>query len=94
MLAVALEDEGGALGRVQSTLAEALSDGGWYEREARPFLAHVTAARVGRGARVRAPELPEIAPKQFTGDAVTLFRSRLGAGGARYEGIETVRLGA
>ncbi len=94
VLAVAMEDEGGALGRVQSTLAQALSNGGWYESEARPFLAHVSVARVGRGARSRAPELPEITPKRFTGDAVTLFRSRLGAGGARYEAIETVRLGA
>ena len=94
VLAVALEDEGGALGHVQSTLAEALAGGGWYEIEARPFLAHVTVVRVGRGTRVRAPELPAIAPKRFTGDAVTLFRSRLGAGAARYEGIETVRLRA
>ena len=58
VLAVALSDPDGALGRIQSVLSGALAAGGWYAPESRPFLAHVTVARVGRDARVRRVELP------------------------------------
>ena len=61
VLAVELLDDGGRLGAVQAALSEALAAGGWYEPEKRPFLAHVTVARVGRGARVRrGSELPGV----------------------------------
>ena len=54
VLAVALADPDGVIARVQSVLSDALVAGGWYAPESRPFLAHVTVARVGRDARVRA----------------------------------------
>ena len=95
MLAVALLDSDGIIARVQSVLSDALVAGGWYAPESRPFLAHVTVARVGRDSRVRPRELP--APP---GDLavrcsrVTLYRSQLGAGGARYSAIASVDLGS
>ena len=92
VLAVELLDQGGRLGAVQAALSEALAEGGWYEPEKRPFLAHVTVARVGRGVRVRrGSELPVFSSElAFVGSTVTLFRSRLSAAGARYEGLASV----
>jgi 2'-5' RNA ligase len=92
VLAVELDDLGARLGAVQSALSGALSAGGWYKPEKRPFLAHVTVARVGRGARVRrGSELPGLPDDlTFVGSTVTLFRSRLSPSGARYEGLASV----
>ena len=94
VLAVELCDEQGVLAAVQDRLADALSAGGWYAREARPFLAHVTVARVARDKRVRSFELPSPPAQRFEGSVVTLFRSRLGPGGAQYEGLSRVALGS
>ncbi|MGZ4186489.1 MAG: RNA 2',3'-cyclic phosphodiesterase [Solirubrobacteraceae bacterium] len=92
VLAVELSDVGGRLAVVQSALSSSLADGGWYTPEKRPFLAHVTVARVGKGVRVRQglelPGLPD--GLSFVGSTVTLFRSRLSAAGARYEGLASV----
>lgn len=92
VLAVELADAGGVLGRVQGELSRALEAGGWYEPESRPFLAHVTAARVGRGGRVRRGELPPVPALEFEGSTVTLYRSRLSRGGAQYEPLAKVEL--
>jgi hypothetical protein len=43
-----------------------LAGGGWYEPEARPFLAHVTVARWGRGSRGRTPALTQTPPAHAT----------------------------
>ncbi len=94
VLAVELVDEQGMLAAVQDKLAGVLSAGGWYAREARPFLAHVTVARVARDARVRSFELPSPPAKRFRGSVVTLFRSRLGPGGAQYEALSRIELGS
>ena len=94
VLAVKLDDAGGALGRAQAALSAALEAGGWYVPEARPFLAHVTVGRVAKGARVRKPEVPEPPRLAFDGSAVTLFRSRLSRAGARYEALRTAQLGS
>jgi RNA 2',3'-cyclic 3'-phosphodiesterase len=95
VLAVGLEDVGGALGAAQAALSQALAAGGWYKPEARPFLAHVTVARVGRGGRVRAAELEALpAGLEVAGSRVTLFRSRLSQAGARYEALSSVELGS
>jgi 2'-5' RNA ligase len=95
VLAVALSDPEGVIARVQSVLSDALVAGGWYAPESRPFLAHVTVARVGRDARVRAGELPappgELAVRC---SRVTLYRSQLGARGARYSALASVDLGS
>ena len=92
VLAVELFDDAERLGAVQAALSEALAAGGWYTPEKRPFLAHVTVARVGKGVRVRRgsalPDLPD--DFSFTSTTVTLFRSRLSGAGARYEGLASV----
>ena len=46
VLAVRIEDSGDALTQLEASLSDVLQAGGWYEPEARPFLAHVTVARV------------------------------------------------
>jgi 2'-5' RNA ligase len=94
VLAVALSDPDGSLARMQSALSGALVAGGWYAPESRPFLAHVTVARVGRDARVRAVELPPPPEVAVRCSLVTLYRSRLGSGGARYEPLASVELGS
>lgn len=90
VLAVQLEDPSGALAHVQASLSRALSAGGWYAPERRPFLAHVTVARVPRGTRVRALELQNLPALKFSGAAVTLYRSHLGSAGARYEALRRI----
>jgi RNA 2',3'-cyclic 3'-phosphodiesterase len=94
VLAVSLEDSAGAIARAQARLSEALQEGGWYVPEARPFLPHVTVGRVIRGARVGGGELPQPPAVRGQAQTVTLYRSRLGAGGARYESLHAVELGA
>lgn len=93
VLSVELIDESGALGTLQTSLSAALSAGGWYAPEVRPFLAHVTVARVRGRARIRPLALPETPGLSFCAATVTLYRSRLGAGGARYEPLRTIELG-
>ena len=84
VLAVELGDADGRLGDVQVALSDALHAGGWYTPEARPFLAHVTVARVP-GSYADPParaSVPQSEPGGFTGSCVTLFRSHLGSAGA------------
>ena len=92
VLSVALEDPTGVLGRLQASLSAALSKGGWYEPESRPYLAHVTVARMPARSRVRAVELPSPRALEFNAPSVTLYRSRLERGGARYEALATTLL--
>jgi RNA 2',3'-cyclic 3'-phosphodiesterase len=92
VLSVELDDEEGRLPAVQSVLAQTLADGRFYEPEPRPFLAHVTVARLQREARIRSSELPAPERVRFTTGRVTLFQSRLGQGPARYEALSTVEL--
>jgi 2'-5' RNA ligase len=92
VLAVGIEDSSGALAGLQASLSTELSVGGWYARETRPFLGHVTVARVHRGARARPTNLPGLPAMDFRAIQVTLYRSRLGPSGARYEAQRTVEL--
>lgn len=92
VLAVELHDPTGALGLVQSTVSAALARHGWYTPEKRPFLAHVTVARVRARARVYATDLPPVPSLTFRAPAVTLYRSRLQPSGARYESLASVSL--
>jgi RNA 2',3'-cyclic 3'-phosphodiesterase len=92
VLAVTLADDGGRLAAVQSALARALVAGGFYEPESRPFLAHITVARVQHEGRARGIELPAPEPVRFSAEQVTLYRSRLGGGPARYEALAGVSL--
>jgi 2'-5' RNA ligase len=102
VLAVSLEDLGGRLSAVQAVLTRALAAGGWYVPEKRPFLAHVTVARVlarsparssrpSRGSRGGEDAAPP-PPLAFPGTRVVLYRSRLWRGGAQYEPLGAVAL--
>lgn len=92
VLAVDLLDPSGALTQAQATLAQALAAGGWYEPEKRPYLAHVTVARVARGARAPRVPLPPVPSLRFRASRVTLYRSRLFRTGAQYEPRSTIEL--
>jgi RNA 2',3'-cyclic 3'-phosphodiesterase len=94
VLAVSLRDAEGALARLHRSLSAALVAGGWYATESRPFLAHVTVARVGGDARLRPPELASPPADPIRCSRVTLYRSRLSPAGARYEPLTTVELGS
>jgi RNA 2',3'-cyclic 3'-phosphodiesterase len=94
VLAVKLEDPTRALAAVQSTLSASLLGGGWYVPESRPFLAHVTLVRVAKGARAPRERLPPPEPVSFCASTVTLYRSHLGAAGARYEPLRSFELGS
>jgi RNA 2',3'-cyclic 3'-phosphodiesterase len=85
------------LAALQAALAARLAAGGWYRPEVRPFLAHVTLARVRSRAQARldgrvVADLVPAAAAPFTADTVTLFRSHTGPGGARYEPLVRVPL--
>jgi RNA 2',3'-cyclic 3'-phosphodiesterase len=93
VLAVELDDADGALAALQRDVAAAIHAAVGWQPEKRPFLAHVTVARV-RG-RARADDLrdpPALGP--FAAPALTLFRSHLGSGGSRYEALARAPLGA
>lgn len=92
VLTITLADDAGRLAAVQSALARTLVAGGFYEPEPRPFLAHVTVARVQRDGRARGIELPAPEPVRFSAEQVTLYRSRLGGGPARYEALAGISL--
>jgi RNA 2',3'-cyclic 3'-phosphodiesterase len=94
VLAVRLEDGSGALARVQAALSAALASGGWYAPESRPYLAHVTVARMAKDARVKPLSLAPPPAVEVRCSRVTLYRSRLGSGGARYEPLSAVELGS
>ncbi len=92
VLAVGLDDRDSALERVQSVLSAALERGGWYRPEPRPFLPHVTIARVRRGGRVPRDPPEGVPPIPFDGTNVALYRSHLDGAGARYEALCRVGL--
>ena len=92
--AVGLADDDGALAALQSDVAGALAQGGWYTAERRRFLAHVTVARIGRGGPRQPPELPVPPAGPATANAVSLYRSHTGGSGSRYEPLATVGLTA
>jgi len=80
VFALGLEDRGGRAGDLQRAVAGALG-----HRERRPWLAHVTLARVRKDRRIThlATEAPALAP--FTAPAISLLRSHPGS---RYEVVE------
>jgi 2'-5' RNA ligase len=91
-LEAASDPDSRRLDALQSKLAQALAAGDFYEPERRPFLAHVTVARVPGRARMRPRELAAPERLSFTLSTMTLFRSHLEPGGSRYEPLARVRL--
>jgi 2'-5' RNA ligase len=92
LFALDLEDAEGRAAAVQGAVAEALERQGFYEPEQRAFWPHVTVARVGRSERRAAPITLPPPAEPFTASEVTLYRSHLGRGPARYEALRRVEL--
>ena len=89
-LALDVDDGRGECAALQACVADALAAIGAYHAEERRFRPHLTVAR---GERVRARGLPDPpATGAFPATAVTLFRSHLGRGGARYESLVSAPL--
>lgn len=91
----ALSGELEALAGVAASV-ELWARGAGYQAEERAFRAHVTLARADRRARP-APldlgRLPARAGHAFKVDALVLYKSELGEGGARYEALSRAALG-
>ncbi len=85
-----LDDPTGSATALATDLHDRLEGLGVYRSEARPWLAHVTVARFRERPRL-APPLPDVAP--FAPSAAAAFLSRLHPSGARYEVLESCRLG-
>ena len=92
VLTVEVADATGALLVLQERVVAALVEAVGYEPDRRRFRPHVTVARVRRGAAPRQSGLPDAPSASFAGEAVTLYRSWLGGGPARYEALERVPL--
>lgn len=92
VLTVALEDLDGTLERLQARISGGLAEAGLYTPENRPFRAHVTVARLRPGARPPRAAEATLDPAPFAADRLTLFRSRLHPGGARYSPLAGVML--
>jgi RNA 2',3'-cyclic 3'-phosphodiesterase len=93
VLCAAVEDPQGVLAALQAAVSDGLEAVGLYTPERRPFRPHATVARLRTGARP--PRTVEAEPEElaFPGAAVTLYRSRLGRAGARYEALARRTLG-
>ena len=83
-------DEGGCAGRLADDVGEGLERIGVYERERRPWLAHVTVLRFRRAPRAQPPlpDLGAVSPSE-----VALYHSVLRPTGAQYEILQSVPLG-
>jgi RNA 2',3'-cyclic 3'-phosphodiesterase len=92
VLAVELDDAEGELGALQARVSDAMVDAAGYVPEKRPFLPHVTVARVRRGARAPRGEPPEPPGLRFTPAALILYRSHMRREGARYEALASAPL--
>ena len=87
---IVYEDVSGAATALAADLQRRLERLGAYRREARPWLPHVTVLRFRRPAGLR-PELANRCSIHVVRSAV--YRSTLGAGGARYDALDTAALG-
>ncbi len=95
-LALEVHDAGGALARVQRSLSDAIARAIGWQPERRRFRAHVTVARLGRGADVGAGAREPLAPSpqlSFVAREVVLYRSLLSPDGASYEPLAASALG-
>ena len=84
-----LADEAGAAATLAERLHGELEQLGVYRREARPWLPHVTVLRFRERPRLR-PEPPTLG---WVSSDAAAFLSRLHPSGARYEVLDSFRLG-
>jgi 2'-5' RNA ligase len=90
VLAVGLE-AGPPLAELHAALVAALTDAIGFEPERRSLRPHVTVARARRDTRLRAAALDPPPPAlTFAPEALVLYRSHTGPGGARYEPLARV----
>ncbi len=87
---IVLADEGGRAAGLQEDLATRLEAIGALVRERRPWLAHVTVARLRERPRLR-PSLPALG--RVSPSEAALYHSLLRRSGARYEILEAAALG-
>ena len=87
---VVFDDRGGAATALAEDVQERLERLGVYRREGRPWLPHITVLRFRKPEGLH-PEPPNTCSIRVVRSA--LYRSALGAGGARYEVLETGALG-
>ena len=87
VLTVAVADESGALAALHGRLWDALEEGFGVTRERRRFRPHLTVARVRKGWTAPSRGLPPVPERPLTAQALTLYRSHLGGGPARYEAL-------
>jgi 2'-5' RNA ligase len=87
---LALKDLTGAATRLADALFDRLEQAGVYEREARPWLPHVTVLRFRRRPQLK-PPLPELG--EFAPSDAAVFLSELRPSGARYVVVESFALG-
>jgi RNA 2',3'-cyclic 3'-phosphodiesterase len=92
VLTVELGDAEGELGALQARVSDAMVQAAGYVPEKRPFLPHVTVARVRRGARAPRGELPPPPELAFVPAALTLYRSHMRREGVRYEALASAPL--
>jgi 2'-5' RNA ligase len=86
VLTVALR-AGPELAALHADLLAGLTAAIGFEPEQRPLRPHVTVARARRGEHLYATELPPPPARAFAPEALVLYRSHTGAGGARYEAL-------
>jgi RNA 2',3'-cyclic 3'-phosphodiesterase len=86
-----LTDLAGTATRLAEDLFERLERAGVYEREARPWLPHVTVLRFRRPPRLK-PPLPDF-PREVMPSDAAVFLSRLRPSGAEYVVVESFALG-
>lgn len=83
--AIAVQDPGGDLSRLQADVSARLAALDLHTPERRPFLAHATVARRTRGD---VGQVPPLEPGDgFAVSALALYASHLTSAGARYEAL-------
>lgn len=87
------DDEEGRGGRLAADLQVRLERLGVYRREGRPWLPHLTVGRFRERPGLR-PEPPNMGTYVLIPSGLSAYLSRLRPGGAQYEILETVALGA
>ena len=91
VMAVELEDPSRGCVALQAGVAGALAAAGLYEPERRRWLPHVTIGRA-RGPAAGGGALPAVPRVEFRPPSVSLYRSHLGRGPARYAALASFEL--